>query len=61
MVHIKNLKVKEIWVVFFCHFGSETLKGVPKKVELVEAVTNLFRRDWEGLMQMVVVVGGGRW
>ena len=32
------------------------MKGTPKKVELVEAVTDLFRRDWESLMQRV---GGG--
>ena len=32
------------------------LKGNLKKVELVEAVTDLFRRDWGGLMQRV---GGG--
>ena len=38
------------------HFGSERLKGTPKKVELVEAVTDLFQRDWESLMHWV---GGG--
>ena len=38
------------------HFGSERLKGTPKKVELVEAVTGLFRRYWESLNQRV---GGG--
>ena len=38
------------------HFGSERLKGIPNKVELVEAVTDLFQRDWESLMQRV---GGG--
>ena len=38
------------------HFGSEKLKGVPKKLELVEAVTDLFRRESEGLMQRL---GGG--
>ena len=50
MDHINNLKVKELWVLLRCHFGSERLKGTPKKVELVEAVTDLFRRDWESLM-----------
>ena len=35
------------------HFGLERLKGVPNKVDLVEAVTYLFRRDWEVLMQIV--------
>ena len=56
MDHINILKVKEIWVLLRYHFGSERLKGIPKKVELVESVTDLFRRDWEGLMQRV---GGG--
>ena len=56
MDHINILKVKELWVLLRYHFGPERLKGSPKKVELVEAVTGLFRRDWEGLMQRV---GGG--
>ena len=56
MDHINILKVKEIWVLLRYHFGSEKLKGIPKKVELVEAVTDLFRRDWEGLVKRV---GGG--
>ena len=46
MDHINNLKVKELRVLLCYHFGSERLKGIPKKVELVEAVTDLFRRDW---------------
>ena len=29
------------------------LNGTPKKVELLEAVTDLFWRDWESLMQRV--------
>ena len=59
MDHINNLKVKEIWVLIRYHFGSERLEGIPKKVGLVEAVTGLFRRYWEGLMQRVG--GGGGW
>ena len=51
MDHINNLKVKELWVILCYHFGSERLKGTPKKVELVEAVTGLFQRYWESLMQ----------
>ena len=35
------------------HFGLERLKGIPKKVVLVEAVTDLFRKDWGGLMQIM--------
>ena len=57
MDHINNLKVKELRVLLRYHFGSERLKGTPKKVELVEAVTDLFRRDWESLMQRVGGVG----
>ena len=56
MYNINNLKFKELQVLLRYHFGSESLKGIPKKVELVKAVTDLFRRDWEGLMQRV---GGG--
>ena len=50
MDHINNLKVKELLVLLRYHFGSERLKEIPKKVE---AVTDLFRRDWEGLMHRV--------
>ena len=56
MDHINNLKVKELWVLLCYYFGSERLKGSPKKVELVEAVTDLFRGDLEVIMQRV---GGG--
>ena len=56
MYHINKLKVKELLVLLRDHFGSERLMGNPKKVELVEAVTGLFWRDWGGLMQRV---GGG--
>ena len=60
MDHINNLKFKELRVLLCYHFGSERLKGSSKKVELVEAVTGLFRRYWWGLIQRVggVVVGG---
>ena len=53
MDHINTLKVKELRVLLLYHFGLERLKGTPKKVELVEAVTDLFLRDWESLMQRV--------
>ena len=56
MDHINTLKFKELRVLLRYHFGSERLKGTPNKVELVEDVTNLFRREWESLMQRV---GGG--
>ena len=58
MDHINELKVKELRVLLRYHFGSESLKGIPNKVELVEAVTDLFRRDWEGIIQRVGVGGG---
>ena len=53
MYHINKLKVKELKVLLRYHFGSERLMGSPNKVELVEAVTDLFQRDWESLMQRV--------
>ena len=56
MNHINTLKVKELQVILRYHFGLERLKGTPNKVELVEAVTDLFWRKWESLMQRV---GGG--
>ena len=56
MDHINTLKVKGLRVILHYHFGSERLKGTPKKVELVEAVTDLFWRDWGSLMQRM---GGG--
>ena len=56
MDHINNLKVKELRVLLCYHFGSERLKGTPNKVELVEDVTDLFRRCWASLM---LRVGGG--
>ena len=43
--HINNLKVKDLRVLLRYHFGSENLKGIPKKVELVEAATDFFRKD----------------
>ena len=33
------------------YFGLEKLKDSPNKVELVEAVTGLFREDWKGIVQ----------
>ena len=35
MDHTNILKVKELRVLLRYHFGSERLKGTPKKVELV--------------------------
>ena len=38
MDHINNNKVKDLRVIIRYHFGSEKLKGIPKKVEPVNAV-----------------------
>ena len=43
MDHIIKLKVKEIMVLNRYRFWSEKLKGSPKKVELVEAVTDFLK------------------
>ena len=50
MYHIKNLKAKEPKFLPHYYFGSEKLRGTPKKVQLVEAVTEFFRNDWGGLV-----------
>ena len=42
MDQINNLKAKELWVLLCYHFELERLKGIPNKVELVDAVTDLF-------------------
>ena len=39
MNHTKSLRVKELRVLIHYHFRPEKLKGVSKKVELVEDVT----------------------
>ena len=59
MYHINKTRFKEILVFLFYHFGSERLKGIRKKVELVEAVTGIFQGEWEGIMDRVEL--GGRW
>ena len=38
MDHVNNLKLKDLRVLLRYHFGSEKLKGIPKKLEHVEAV-----------------------
>ena len=44
MGHINNLKVKDLRVLLCYHFGSEELKGSPKKLELLEAVKYFLER-----------------
>ena len=38
MDHINKFKLKDIMVLLCYHFGSEKMKRIPKKVELVDAV-----------------------
>ena len=44
MDHINNLRVKELRGLLRYQLWSKKLKGSPKKVELVEAVTELLER-----------------
>ena len=44
MDHIKNLKMKGLKLLLCYYSGSERLKGGPKKLELLEAVTGLLER-----------------
>ena len=46
MDHINSTKVKHLRVIIRYNFGSEKLKGIPNKVELVEVVKDLFINDW---------------
>ena len=41
MDYTKNLKVKEL---LRYHLRQESLKGIPNKMELVEAVTDFFKK-----------------
>ena len=38
MDHINKLKLKDLRVLLWYQFGSGKLKGIPKKLELVEAM-----------------------
>ena len=51
MDHINNIKVKELRVIIFYYLLSVKLKGSLIKLELVEAVTDFFRKDLEGVAQ----------
>ena len=46
MDQINNLKVKDLRVIIRYHFGSENLKGIPKKVKLVGAVKYINFLTW---------------
>ena len=51
MDHINNIKFMGLRVLLRYNFGSEKLKGIPNKVELVGDVKYFFRKDWDGLVQ----------
>ena len=55
MDHINNLKLKDLRVLLCYHFGSEILKGRPKKVELVGAVEYFLERIEKFLCRYGVV------
>ena len=52
MDHINNLKVKDLMVILCYKFGSEKLKGIPKKLKLVGAVKYCFIKYWEVILQI---------
>ena len=39
MDHINSIKAKELRVLLCYHFDSEKLRGIPKKVEILGAIT----------------------
>ena len=49
MDHINKLRVKDLRVLLRYNFCSEKFKRGPNKVELVEAVKYIFRKDWDDL------------
>ena len=51
MYHINNLKLKYPKVLLSYNIGSEKFRGRPKKVELVETVTEFFRNYRGGLLK----------
>ena len=53
MDHINSIKVKDLWVLLRYHLRLERLDGSSKKVKLVEAVTDFFRRDCKVLIKRV--------
>ena len=53
MDHIKKLKSKDLKVLLHYYSRTEKLKASPKKVELVEAVTELFRKFYAGFFEEV--------
>ena len=43
--HINILKLKDIRVLLCYHFISKNLKGVPNKLNTVESIIRVFRKD----------------
>ena len=52
MDHINNFNVKDLRVLLCYHLGTEHLKGIPRKSELMEDVKYIFRKDWDSLVQI---------
>ena len=48
---INKLKVKDLKAMFLYNFKYGNFKGIPKIVKIVEAVTNYFRKDLEGIFR----------
>ena len=51
MDHIKNLKVKKLRVLLHYHSVSEKFKKVPNKLDILEAVNEFLRKDWESIVK----------
>ena len=60
MDHINNLEVKDIRVLIHYHFRTEKLNGTPKKVELMEAVTDFLENIGRVLCRGGGEEGGGK-
>ena len=54
MDHINNLKLEDLRVILHYHFGSEKLKVIQEKVDLVESVTE-FLESIGGILHSGVV------
>ena len=50
MYHLKNLKVKDPRVLLHYRLRLEKLKGIQKKLVLVETIDDIFRNYWEGIV-----------
>ena len=46
MDHINNIKMNNTRVLLWYHYGTEKFNITPKKLELVDAVTEVFIKYW---------------